>query len=166
MSPHALRQRMKHGNVYPPERTTVALDKFFTEANLTALRELALRLTARRVEGQLEQTGAGVQLPLVTDRVLVLVDGGPASRRAIRAAAELAGALRAALVAVVVTTPADSQMSFDRQRDLQEAVDDAVDLGADVFRVEAPNVTAGIEDVAKSRRASHLVLPYRPARRA
>src|SRR6185369_14451599 len=41
MSPHALRQRMKHGNVYPPERTQVALDKFFTESNLTALRELS-----------------------------------------------------------------------------------------------------------------------------
>ncbi len=52
MSPHALRQRMKHGNVYPPERTQVALEKFFTESNLTALRELSLRLVARRVEGR------------------------------------------------------------------------------------------------------------------
>jgi two-component system, OmpR family, sensor histidine kinase KdpD len=51
MAPHALRQRMKHGNVYPPERTQIALEKFFTEANLTALRELALRLVAQRVEG-------------------------------------------------------------------------------------------------------------------
>jgi two-component system sensor histidine kinase KdpD len=162
MSPHALRQRMKHGNVYPPERTQVALDKFFTEANLTALRELALRLTARRVEGQLEATSAGIQLPLVTDRVLVLVDGGPATRRTIRAAAELAGALHAALVAVAVITPNSSQLSYDRQRDLQEALDDAVDLGADVVRVEATDVAAGLEEVAKSRRASHLVLPFRP----
>ena len=54
MSPHALRQRMRHGNVYPPERTQVALDRFFTEANLTALRELSLRLVARKVEGQIE----------------------------------------------------------------------------------------------------------------
>ena len=58
MSPHALRQRMRHGNVYPPERTAVALDRFFTEANLTALRELSLRLVAQRVEGQLEGTAA------------------------------------------------------------------------------------------------------------
>ena len=162
MSPHALRQRMKHGNVYPPERAQVALDKFFTEANLTALRELALRITARRVEGQLEQTNAGVQLLLVTDRVLVLVDGGPGSTRAIRTAAELAGALRAALVAVVVQTPRDDHMSFDRTRDLQEAVDDAVDLGADVVRVEAPDIATGLAEVAKSKRASHVVLPYRP----
>ncbi len=79
MSPHALRQRMKHGNVYPPERTQVALEKFFTESNLTALRELSLRLVARRVEDQLEDTIAGLRLPLVTDRVIVLVDGSPAT---------------------------------------------------------------------------------------
>ena len=51
MSPHALRQRMKHGNVYPPDRTQIALEKFFTEANLTAMRELALRLVAQRSKG-------------------------------------------------------------------------------------------------------------------
>ena len=161
MSPHALRQRMKHGNVYPPERTQVALEKFFTEANLTALRELALRLVARRVEGQLEETTAGARLPLVTDRVLVLVDGGPASTRAIRTGAELAGALHAGLVAVVVHTPSDDQMSYDRKRDLQESIDDAVDLGADVIRVEASDVATGLANVARDRKASHVVLPYR-----
>jgi two-component system sensor histidine kinase KdpD len=46
MSPRALRQRMRHGNVYAPDRARVALDRFFTEANLTALRELALRQVA------------------------------------------------------------------------------------------------------------------------
>ncbi len=105
MSPHALRQRMKHGNVYPPERTAVALDKFFTEGNLTALRELALRLVAQRVEGQLESTAAGPRLALVTERVVVLVDGSNASRRAVRRAAHLASALHGALIAVVVDTP-------------------------------------------------------------
>ena len=59
MSPHALRQRMKHGNVYRPDRTQIALEKFFTEANLTVTRELALRLVAQKVEGQLEDTIAG-----------------------------------------------------------------------------------------------------------
>src|SRR4029079_16027343 len=46
MSPHALRHRMKHGNVYPPDRAEVALERFFTESNLTALRALSLRLGA------------------------------------------------------------------------------------------------------------------------
>jgi len=160
MSPHALRQRMKHGNVYPPERAKIALDRFFTEANLTALRELALRRTARRVEGQLEGALAGQSLPLVTDRVLVLVDGTPASVRAIRRAASLSSALRAALIAVVIDPPSGDGRSFDLSRDLQEAIDDAVDLGAEVVRVEAPDAASGIEQVARSRQATHLVLPH------
>ncbi len=160
MSPHALRQRMKHGNVYPPERTQIALDRFFTEANLTALRELALRLVAQRVEGQLEATVAGGRLPLVTDRVLVLVDGSPASVRAIRRAAALASALHAAFVAVVVETPASDRQPFDRSRDLQEAIDDAIDLGAEIVRMEAADVASGVVEAARLRRATHVVLPH------
>jgi two-component system sensor histidine kinase KdpD len=160
MSPHALRQRMKHGNVYPPDRTQVALEKFFTESNLTALRELALRLVARRVEGQLEDTIAGQQMPLVTDRVVVLIDGSPATGRALRRAAMLASALHAAFVAVVVETPEVERQPFDRQRDIKEATDDAVDLGADVVRVESPDVVSALEQVARSHGATHLVLPH------
>jgi len=161
MSPHALRQRMKHGNVYPPERTQVALEKFFTESNLTALRELALRLVARRVEDQLEDTIAGQQLPLVTDRVLVLIDGSPSTTRAVRRAGNLAGSIHAGFIAVVVDTPELERQPFDRQRDIQEALDDAVDLGADVVHVEAPDLVAGLEQVSRTHRATHLVLPYR-----
>jgi two-component system, OmpR family, sensor histidine kinase KdpD len=163
MSPHALRQRMKHGNVYPPDRTQVALEKFFTESNLTALRELSLRLVARRVEGQLEDTAAGLQLPLITERVLVLVDGSRASMRAVRRAATLAGALHAAFAAVVVETPEFDRQSFDRTRDIQETLDDAVDLGADIVRVEAADTASGLETVARARRATHVVIPYREA---
>ena len=161
MSPHALRQRMKHGNVYPPERTQIALEKFFTESNLTALRELALRLVARQVEGELEDTNAGRQLPLVTERVLVLVDGSPAARRAVRRAANLAAALHGAFVAVVVETPETGHEPFDRLRDLQETVDDAVDLGAELVRVESADIAAGLVEVARDRRATHVVIPHR-----
>jgi two-component system, OmpR family, sensor histidine kinase KdpD len=161
MSPHALRQRMKHGNVYPPDRTQVALERFFTEANLTALRELALRLVAQRVEGQLEDTVAGRRLPLVTDRVLVLVDGSAASVRAIRRAGRLASALHGAFLAAVVDTPRSERQPFDQARDLQEAIDDAVDLGAEVIRVQAPDVATGLREVSRTRRVTHVVVPYR-----
>ncbi len=163
MSPHALRQRMKHGNVYPPERTQIALERFFTESNLTALRELALRFVARRVEGQLEDRIGGLQMPLVTERVLVLVDGSPASRRAVRRAANLAAALHAGYIAVVVDTPESGRHSFDHGRDLQEALDDALDLGAETVNVEAADVAAGLVEVARTKRASHIVVPYRAA---
>ncbi len=159
MSPHALRQRMRHGNIYPPERAQVALDRFFTEGNLTALRELSLRLVAQNVEGQLESTTAS-SISLVSERVLVLVDGSPASHRAVRRAARLASAIHAGLVAVVVETPEMERQSFDRARDTQEALDDAVDLGAEVVRQAAPDVATGLEQVARARSATHVVLPH------
>ncbi len=160
MSPHALRQRMKHGNVYPAERTRVALEQFFTESNLIALRELALRYVARRVEGELESVPSGKRLPLITERVLVLVDGSPAAMRAVRRAAALASALHAAYLALVVETPESQRQTFDRTRDLQESIDDAVDLGAEIIRVEASDVPTAIERVAHDRRVTQVVLPH------
>jgi len=163
MSPQALRQRMKHGNVYPAERTPIALDRFFTEANLTALRELALRFVARRVEGQLDGSATGESIPLVTERVMVLVDGSRAAQRAVRRAAALAAALHAAFVAVVVETSATDRQSLDWTRDTQETVDDAIDLGADVVRVEADDLGSGLAQIARARRATHLVIPFHEA---
>ena len=78
-----------------------------------------------------------------------------------RRAAALAGHLNAALVAVVVETPESEHRSFDQRRDLQESIDDAVDLGAEIVRVEARDVLDGIEQVVRSRRATHVVLPQR-----
>ena len=99
MSPHALRQRMRHGNVYPPERAQVALDRFFTESNLTALRELSLRFVAggSMPSSRGSQRAAAVQR--VTERVLVLVDDSPATPRALRARRRPRRLLRAPLLA-------------------------------------------------------------------
>jgi two-component system sensor histidine kinase KdpD len=166
MSPHALRQRMKHGNVYPPERTQIALDRFFTEPNLTALRELALRVVAQRVDEQLDEIGpgGGGLGRVVTDRVAVAVDESAASRSALRRGARLANALHAPLLAVVVETPDAHGRAFDRERDLRENIDYAEDLGAEVVRVEAPGLVAGLADVARRRRATHLLLPHHEGR--
>jgi two-component system sensor histidine kinase KdpD len=165
MSPHALRQRIRHGNVYPPDRARLALDRFFTEPNLTALRELSLRFVTSRVDEQLEDIvesqGLG-RLPPVTERVLVSVDERPISRRALRRGASLASALHASLVAVTVDTPDVERLPFDRQRDLRENLEFAADLGAELVRYEAPDLASGLEHVARSRRVTHLVLGHRP----
>ena len=159
MSPHALRQRMRHGNVYPPERTAIALDRFFTEANLTALRELALRVVAQRVEGQLGDVNHA-SLPLVCERVLVLVDGSPASGRAVRRAATLAGAIHAGLVALVPAGEAVDALPFDRARDLREALDVAVELGAKTARLPTGDLADGVAAVATEIGGTHLFIPY------
>jgi two-component system sensor histidine kinase KdpD len=161
MSPFALRQRMRHGNVYPPERTTIALERFFTETNLTALRELSLRFVAGRVDAQLEGIGTPSISQPVTERVLVLVDDSAATPRALRRAAAAAAVLRAPLLAVVVDTPGAAGASSEQVRRLREHLDDAVDLGAEVLNVEASDLVDGIVDLARRRRVTRLVLPNR-----
>lgn len=163
MSPHALRQRMKHGNVYPPERAQVALARFFTEPNLTALRELALRFVAEHVDDELEEItpGGGGLARGVTERVAVAVDDTSLSRAALRRGAALAGALHAPLLAIVVDTPADEQRSFDRDRDLRENLNFAEDLGAEIVRVDAPKLVVGLTDSLRRRRVTHVLIPHR-----
>ncbi len=165
MSPHALRQRIRHGNVYPPDRARVALDRFFTEPNLTALRELSLRFVTSRVDEQLEgiiESQGLDRLPPVTERVLVAVDERPVSRRALRRGASVASALHASLSAVAIDTPDSAHLPFDRQRDLRENLEFAADLGAEIVRYEAPDLASGLEHVARSRRVTHLVIGHRP----
>jgi two-component system sensor histidine kinase KdpD len=100
MSPHALRQRMRHGNIYPPERAERALDQFFREGNLIALRDMALRKMAHVCEQDLEEyhapesdrrrlvgrrAGHGVRRPQAAGRepgATRVADGEPSSHRA------------------------------------------------------------------------------------
>jgi two-component system, OmpR family, sensor histidine kinase KdpD len=163
MSPHALRQRMRHGHVYPPERTAVALDRFFTEPNLMALRDLSLRFVAGRVDESLEGIVAerGLGLPPVTERVMAVLEESTECRSSLRRAASLASALRAPWIAVAVESPA-IQQSRDRLANLQSNVDYAVDLGAEIVRGEAPDLARGLAQVIEDRRVTHLVLLHRP----
>lgn len=159
MSPHALRQRMRHGNVYPPDRSQVALEHFFTESNLTALRELSLRMVAQRVEDQLEGVSHAT-LPLVSERVIVLVDGSPRSGRAVRRAASLAGAIHAGLVALVPPAESVDALPFDRARDLREALDVAVELGARTARLGTGDVAEAVGAAVRDLGGTHLFMPH------
>jgi two-component system sensor histidine kinase KdpD len=152
MSPHALRQRMRHGNVYPAERATLALDRFFTEPNLTALRDLSLRFVAGKVDDQLEG--------IVSERGLHV---GPVTERVMRRAASIASALHAPLLAIAIETPG-VQLSRDRQQNIQRNIDYAVDLGSEIIRGEASDIARGLEEVVTERRVTHMVLVHRPHR--
>jgi two-component system sensor histidine kinase KdpD len=143
----------------------VALDRFFTEANLTALRELALRFTAGRVDEQLREimTGQGIDRTwAVTTRLAVVVDHRSNVRAILRRAAEMAATMRGELIALAVETPADAGHGHDRAQDLRENVEYAEELGAEVIRREAPSVIDGVVAIARERRVTHLVLRYEP----
>jgi len=161
MSPHALRQRMRHGNVYPPERTAVALDRFFTEPNLMALRDLSLRFVAGTVDEELEQTVAdqGVRLSPVAEKIMAIADETPACRPALRRASALAAELRVPWIALGVATPAVEQ-SRDRQIDLQRNLDYAFDLGGEMIRLEASDVADAVADAMARHRVTHVVMTH------
>jgi len=140
ITPEALIQRMKHGNIYPPAQAQRALDNFFTPGNLTALRELALRATAKEVEEDLDRfmREGQIQGPMaVTDRVLVAVDPRTSDKTLIRRGWRLASALKAEFIVVTVEPergPRQAQ-TIEEDRQLRTGLQLADDLGATVVRL-------------------------------
>ncbi|HEU4589197.1 MAG TPA: sensor histidine kinase KdpD [Gemmatimonadales bacterium] len=114
VSPEVLEQRLRDGKVYVPEQARAALDRFFRKGNLIALRELALRITARRVDAQMRgymrSEGIRETWP-ASERLLVCVGPNPATARIIRAAHRMAVGLQADFVAVYVETPSTRGLS-------------------------------------------------------
>lgn len=184
ISPYALRQRMKHGNIYPPERVEAALTNFFREGNLTALRELALRRTADKTEMQLQQymTEHHIEQPwAATERVLVGFDHQSHSRQVIRTAWRLAHGLHADLIAVTVEPVGYAAFSArmvgllkyghrarqhreEDQRQLEEHATLAEDLGAEIIRSKSPDTARALVQIAREHQVTQIVLgqPTRP----
>src|SRR6201992_1176526 len=119
LTPEELLQRMKEGKVYFPDAAERAAQNYFVPGNLTALRELALRRTAQRVDAQMVNymRAHAIQGPWEAgERVLVCVDDRPSSASLVRYARRFADKLRASWAAIYVET-ADSASMSDAARD-------------------------------------------------
>jgi two-component system sensor histidine kinase KdpD len=163
LSVPALIDRLKDGKVYEPERARQALEGFFREGNLTALRELALRHTAATVDDQLEDYMRDNEIDAVwgaAERILVLLDPGIPSDHAVRSAWRLAAGYRAELLALAIVEPGDRAA---RER-LAPVIRLAEDLGATVEIVESRDRLAVIAQITRDQNASTLVIPYRAGR--
>ena len=167
MSPHALRQRIRHGNVYPKERVEQALHSFFREGNLNALRELALRRVATAVEEDLEEYMRQQRIEAAWpagERVMACVDARPDAQRVLRRAWRMANRLQADLLAVFVETPGWASASAEERRALEENLRFAEDLGAEIIRARGSNVAKELVHVAREKNAGRIVVG-RPKRR-
>jgi two-component system sensor histidine kinase KdpD len=159
MSPHALQQRIRHGNVYPRERAEQALHSFFREGNLNALRELVLRKVATTVEEDLEQYMRVHQIEAAWpagDRVLAAVDETPGARRVIRRAWRLANKLQADLLLVFVEPPGWKNAPPQARHALEENLRYAEDLGAAIYRAEG-KVGEEVARIARETNAGSIV---------
>ncbi len=166
IAPDALRARLRHGNVYPPERATRALQNYFSQSNLTALRELALRRTAEKTESQLEELMRGREeageatawATTATERVMVAFNARSHARELLRAGWRLARGLKAPLLAVTITMPRAAGAAQTRGSVLSEYIQLAEDLGAEVVQLEAQDVPAELARIARERHVTQIVI--------
>lgn len=163
MAPHALRQRMQHGNVYPSERAQRALDEFFREGNLLALRELALRKVSSTVEQNLEEYMRQHQIDRswpAGERVLVCVDAHPRAQRLVRRGWRMANRLHGDLLVVFVETPAWATASPEDRQQLEANLRFAEDLGATIVRLHGNDVAQVLADTANLKNVGSLILGH------
>ncbi|MDX2192044.1 MAG: sensor histidine kinase KdpD [Gemmatimonadales bacterium] len=132
VTPEVLEQRLREGKVYLPAQAERALERFFRRPNLVALRELALRRTAERVDVQLrgERAASGATGPWeAAERLLVAIGPDDDAARLVRAARRLAGSLRAPWTALYVEEPGHATLPAARRELAQDALRLAEELG-------------------------------------
>ena len=158
LTPEQLRQRLAEGKVYLGDRAVAAGDNFFREENLTALREMALRLTAEHVDRRLR-----VLRPLAQrepwrsgDRLLVAVSASPHSAELVRWTRRYAAGLEAPWIAVGVETAEPLRPADEKRRSANLAL--ARKLGAEVVLTSGPHVGEALLRVARERGVTQIVL--------
>ncbi|WP_201189537.1 sensor histidine kinase [Pseudomonas fluorescens] len=157
LPPRELLERLRDGKVYVPEQARAAIDAFFTQTNLTALRELAMQTAAAQVDNDLAQgyRQLGQAAPAVRGRLLVGVDGDDQAERLVRHASRVAQ--RRHLPWSLVHVDNGSVRDEQSRLRLQSAQQLAERLGGEVVLLRAGEVAKTLIQHAAERRAS-LVL--------
>jgi two-component system, OmpR family, sensor histidine kinase KdpD len=159
ITPEALRRRLAHGNVYPPERIDAALSNYFRTGNLTALREIALLWLADQVDAALAKYRADKKIKdtwEARERVVVAVTGGPESETLLRRASRIASKSSAQLMVVHVVR--GDGLSGVSPREMGKVREIAASLGATVHIVVGDDVSTALLDFARETNATQLVL--------
>jgi two-component system sensor histidine kinase KdpD len=160
-----LRQRLREGKIYPPDRVEQALKNFFKPSNLAALRELALREVARDQSRQREELELlkreGGRRTAVSDRLMVCLSSNPdGSDDLLRKAARTAMQMNAEWYAVHVETPDESvqKISTSNFRALLDNVNLAAELGGEVVWLKSTDVIKALTDFAREKQITRIVV--------
>jgi two-component system, OmpR family, sensor histidine kinase KdpD len=160
LTPEDLLQRLKEGKVYLPETAERARQHYFMPGNLTALRELALRRTAQRVDDQMVNymRAHAIQGPWEAgERVLVCISERPGSAALVRYARRLADRIRASWAAIYVETSQSRRLREVERDRVAEALRLAERLGGQAITVPAPTVADGVLQYAHENNFTHIV---------
>jgi two-component system sensor histidine kinase KdpD len=161
LPPDELLERLAEGKVYVPDQAQRAIENFFRKGNLIALRELALRATAERVDAQMRvyRTEHGIQRVWPTgERILVGVSPSPASARLLRGARRMAASLHAEWVAVYVETPAAVRLGETSRQRVAENLRLAEQLGAETVTLSGESAAEEMLSYAKAHNVTKVVV--------
>ena len=163
LTPDDLIQRLKEGKVYVPKQAERALEHFFSPANLTALRELALRRTAERVDEQLltEMQAHAIQGPWAAgERILVCISEDPRAAGLVRYAKRLADRLHGPWVALYVEGRRAVQLSEEQRDRIADTLRLAEALGGEAVTLPASDrrIADDVIGYAQSNNVTQIVI--------
>ncbi len=161
LTPQDLIQRLKEGKVYVPHQAERAIKHYFSPGNLTALRELALRRTAQRVDEQMVTYMRSHAIPgpwPAGERVLVCVNQDSSCPAVVRHARRMADTMRAHWAAIHVETPRTARLSEAERDRIAEALRLAQRLGAEVATIPGHDVVDAVLDYAQTNNFTHIII--------
>lgn len=168
LPPQELLQRLKEGKIYAPEQAQRAEKNFFKPGNLTALRELALRRTAERVDAQMldymQRHAIAGPWP-AGERIVVCVSAQPDPVRLVRAARRLAEQIKAPWTALYVETPRHTRLSDAARDRIAAALRLAEYLGGEARTVPGADIIAEVLRFTRSHNVTQVVLGKVPRAR-
>lgn len=161
LPPPELLQRLREGNVYVPEMAVRAIEQFFNEGNLFALRELAFRRAAERVDEQMlayMQTRAIPGPWAVGEHILVSVGPSPLSERLVRTARRQADRVSARWTAIYVETPSHHRLSKNQKEQIGRTLQLAEKMGATAVSVFGINVASTVIEYARKHNITRIII--------
>lgn len=165
ITPDELIQRLREGKVYLPDNARRASESFLKPSNLMALRELALRKTAQRVDDQmvdiLQQQAIQGPWPSA-ERLLVCVGGDELSEQVVRTAARIANGLNASWLAVHLTRSGGENLELAESRRVDDVLALATRLGAETTRLSANDLSSEVLRFARNQNITQIVIGRSP----
>jgi two-component system, OmpR family, sensor histidine kinase KdpD len=156
-----LLNRLKEGKVYIPEQAERAIENFFRQGNLTALRELTMRRAAERVDDQMLDYMSKRAIPgpwPAGERLLVCISPGAISERLVRTARRLADELKAEWYAVFVETPGQTRLPADQRERIDRMLSLAEELGAKSITLPGRSVAEAITNYARNQNITKIII--------
>jgi two-component system sensor histidine kinase KdpD len=159
LTPEQLLSRLTEGKVYLGDRAEWAAKNFFRESNLTALREMALRVVAERVDRDLREIMSEERIAgpwKSADRLLVAVSASPYSERLIRYTRRLASSMEASWIVANIEGP--RQLSPEEQARLTRYLALARQLGAEVISTPGRDIAEALLRIARQNNVTQIIM--------